>query len=141
MSLQGLLAGQLEKESKTTAPHILIRARAGSGKTSTLVEGLKYVKKIGAGFPWKPSPQQQAIWKAMCQGDEPRTIGFCAFNKPVASELQRRVPQGCDAMTLHSLGLKAVTKTFGRLEISQYTTEDLICSVLGKDFRAARYVS
>jgi DNA helicase II / ATP-dependent DNA helicase PcrA len=137
------LAAMLEKARPNTAglvkglaPHVLVEARAGSGKTTTLVEGLKRVK----GLPSKlvPSLQQAAVWKAMAQGPAPSSICFCAFNKSIATELQSRVPQGCDAMTLHSLGFKAVNRAFRGLRVNEYRVKDLIVEVLGRDLRQLR---
>jgi len=110
------------------APHLMVMARAGSGKTTTLVEGLKAVK--GQPSKFTPSKQQKAIWEAMCEGRKPRTICFVAFNKSIATELQARVPQGCDAMTMHSMGFKAVMKAYGRLEPNQWVVWDLVQELL-----------
>ena len=120
----------------SNAPHVIVQARAGCGKTTTLVEGLKLLK----GIPSKltPSPQQQAVWDAICQSKDARTVCFVAFNKSIATELQRRVPAGCDAMTMHSLGVKAVNKALGRMEVNQYVVQDIICELLGMDFQDVR---
>lgn len=138
MPARSNLFAQLDKNrtgAVKLAPHLLIKARAGSGKTTTLVEGLKRVTGRGELSPWQPSEQQQAIFAAMCEGAKPQSVCFVAFNKSIATELQRRVPAGCEAMTMHSLGLKAVTRAFGRLEISEYSTTDIACILLQKDPR------
>lgn len=84
------------------------------------------------------SPQQEAIWEEMVNGERNITgealagtgktttgvegvtrIGrkkrtaMVAFNKPIADDLQRRVPEGVVACTMHSLGNTAVRKAFG----------------------------
>jgi DNA helicase-2/ATP-dependent DNA helicase PcrA len=120
------------------SPHLIVEARAGTGKTTTLVEGLKLLKGIPtAGFI--PSPQQKSVFDAIYLSvGKVQSICFVAFNKSIATELQARVPQGCDAMTMHSLGLKAVTKAFGRLDINGYTTQDIISELLHKDIRELR---
>lgn len=125
-------------ESTTdTAPHLIVEARAGTGKTTTLVEGLKFV--LGGSSSMVPSPQQDAIWKEMAKSaGHVKTACFVAFNKAIAEELKRRVPKGCDAMTMHSMGFKAVTKAFGRQEPSEYTVTDLIADMLFKDPRELR---
>ena len=94
-------------------PHIIVQARAGTGKTTTLVEGLKVVK----GMPTKiqPSDQQQSIWEAMTQGHKPTTVAFCAFNSSIANELKSRVPSGVEAFTVHSMGYRAVRSAFPRI--------------------------
>jgi len=125
--LQGI-EGNMTTLKSALAPHLMVMARAGSGKTTTLVEGLKIVK--GQKSPLTPTEQQKAIWDAMAQGQKPGTICFVAFNKSIATELQRRVPMGCDACTMHSLGLKAVTRAFGRLELNQWVVWDMMTALL-----------
>lgn len=68
-----------------TNSNIVVSARAGSGKTSTLLELLKR-KKV----------YRKAI--------------FLAFNKSIAEELKSRVPFGVDVMTIHSYGAKLLFK-------------------------------
>jgi superfamily I DNA/RNA helicase len=100
-------------------PHLIIEAGAGCGKTTTLVDGLKVLRGLPTNIT--PSPQQKAIWDAMALSipkDQTKFEGktcFVAFNKSIATELQRRVPKDVEAMTMHSLGYKAVTTAFGRI--------------------------
>ena len=126
-----------------TAPHVIIEARAGTGKTTTLVAGLQILNGLeptdARGNVLTPSPQQSAVWEAIAQSKgKARSCCFVAFNKSIATELQSRVPKGCDAMTMHSLGLKAVTKALGRLEISQFATQDIIAELMCTDLREIR---
>jgi superfamily I DNA/RNA helicase len=66
-----------------TDENLIVEAVAGSGKTTTLMEG---VNRLMAA--------------------RPRTeILVVAFNKSIATELQHRVPMGVEAKTFHSLGL------------------------------------
>jgi len=109
--LQGI-EGNMTTLKSALAPHLMVMARAGSGKTTTLVEGLKIVK--GQKSPLTPTEQQKAIWDAMAQGQKPGTICFVAFNKSIATELQRRVPMGCDACTMHSCYV-AITRAIDEL--------------------------
>jgi len=122
---------------RCTAPHLVVIARAGTGKTTTLVEGLKLVQ--GGTSPLTPSPQQAAVWDAMqLSAGKVRTICFVAFNKSIATELQQRVPAGCEAMTMHSMGFKAVGKACGRVKVNQYRVQDIVAELLGQDSRALR---
>lgn len=124
-------------KAKTSAPHLVITARAGTGKTTTLVEGLKILR--GEPTRFTPSPQQQAIWDAIKQTPKTATACFVAFNKSIAEELQRRVPEGVDAMTMHSLGYKAVKAAFGSgLKVSDYRVMDIIADILHVDIRELR---
>lgn len=125
--------------SADTAPHLIVRARAGTGKTTTLVHGVRRV--LGLPSDLIPSPQQEAVWIAMEQskGKIKNGIGFCAFNKSIATELQQRLPQGCEAATLHSLGFKAVKGAFGKVvSVNQYRVSNIISELLQQDVYAIR---
>lgn len=137
MKLADRLSAELNK-AKTTDnhPHLIVEARAGTGKTTTLVEGLKLVKGLGTGLI--PSPQQAAVWEQMKLSADARTVCFVAFNKSIATELQSRVPQGCDAMTMHSMGFKAVQKAFGKVGVNKYRVQDIISEITGRDIRELR---
>jgi DNA helicase II / ATP-dependent DNA helicase PcrA len=129
--------------------HLVIRALAGTGKTTTLVGGLQVLKGMApttvrvvetpAGprretVPITPSPQQQAIWDAIAKSKaEARTCAFVAFNKSIAEELKRRIPQGCDAMTLHSLGNRAVSRAFGYCKLDGDRVKRIIEEILEID--------
>lgn len=65
--------------------HVLVRARAGTGKTTSIVELVRQVL---------------ARWPRL-------SVVACAFNKEIATELEGRLPRGALARTLHSLGLEA----------------------------------
>ena len=137
---QQKLADRLRASRDTgvgNTPHVIVEARAGTGKTTTLIEGLKRVKGIESTLT--PSPQQAKVWEAMeLSKGKAQTICFCAFNKSIATELQSRVPDGCDAMTMHSLGLKTVQKAFGRVQVNSYRVQDIISELLEKDIRELR---
>lgn len=122
---------------KDKTPHLIIEARAGCGKTTTLIEGLKILKGIGTELV--PSEQQASIWNEMRRSEGiARTICFVAFNKSIATELQERVPEGCSAMTMHSMGYRAVRDRFGSVKINNYRVQDIIAELLGKDIRELR---
>ena len=107
-----------------------------TGKTTTLVEGLKVLKGMGSSLT--PSEQQAAVWESMKLTPASASVCFCAFNKSIATELQGRVPPSCSAMTMHSLGLKTITKAYGRLTIDEYVVNDIIAELLHRDSRELR---
>lgn len=119
-----------------TAPHLIVIARAGTGKTTTLVEGLRIVQ--GEKPNLDPSPQQATIWAKMRTGPRPKSICFVAFNKSIATELQERVPEGCDAMTMHSMGFKSIMRHFGKVQVNSYRVQDIIAELLETDIRNLR---
>ena len=133
--LASSLRGKLEG-APNTAPHVIVEARAGTGKTTTLIEGLKLVRGLPTSIT--PSPQQKAVWDQMELSRDARSVCFVAFNKSIATELQSRVPQGCEAMTMHSMGYKAVQNAFGRVGVDNDRVQNIISRVLGQDIRDLR---
>lgn len=81
---------EIFKDIAHATDHTVVIARAGSGKTSTIVEGFKYLPK------------------------NKKTL-MVAFNKAIADELKQRAPSYVDVMTLHSLGYRAIRQTFGNV--------------------------
>jgi DNA helicase-2/ATP-dependent DNA helicase PcrA len=77
--------------------HTVVKALAGTGKTTTVVRALRYV---------------------------PRGVSvlMVAFNKVIADELKNRVPRGVEVSTCHSFGLKTITRALGRLPIDKDKT-------------------
>lgn len=98
-------------------PHIIIYALAGTGKTFTLVEGVKYMRENSNLFSLTipPSTQQLEIWKQF--GIEPNSSAMCfaAFNVSVKDELIKRIGKNlrCDVTTMHSIGYRAIRHEFG----------------------------
>lgn len=89
---------------------LIVEARAGSGKTTTILE-------------------------AALQASDP-TIMLCAFNKRIADELtariaQHRLPRGrmIKAQTLHSLGLEIVRK-HQRVDLDRDATDQIVKEVV-----------
>ncbi len=77
--------------------HTVVLARAGTGKTTTIVDAL---------------------------GKVPRGLSvlMVAFNKKIADELKRRAPAGVEVLTCHSLGLRTITAKLGRSKIDNDKT-------------------
>ena len=72
-----------------TLDNILVRARAGCGKTTTIEEAVKRLLAANGGC----------------------TVTVCAFGKDIQLELQRRfVGHAVTVKTLHSIGLAAVKR-------------------------------
>ena len=68
--------------------HTVVVARAGSGKSTTIVKSFDHIPR-GA-----------------------RTM-MAAFNKSIAAELKARAPRGVEVQTLHSFGFAALRSAFG----------------------------
>jgi superfamily I DNA/RNA helicase len=137
-SKSGLASRLLPKEDK--APHVIVEALAGSGKTTTLIEGLRYV--MGWESKLTPSHQQRQVWDSMTLSKGiAKTVGMCAFNKAIATELQSRVPQGVEALTMHSMGFRAIRKSFPRVDAGdrgKWRVNNFLCDILGVDSREVR---
>lgn len=89
--------------------HTLVIARAGSAKTSSLVEGARYVPK-----------GKKAL--------------FCAFGKAIQEELRSRLPSYIECLTLHSLGLRAIKSRFGNIEVDNEKCWKIVEELVGKDY-------
>lgn len=135
-SLASMIGGSV---STSSAPHIEGRALAGTGKTTTAVEGMKNAK----GLPTKvvPSEQQAAIWDAIKAGKF-GSIRFTAFNSSIATELKDRLKEtgldqrGCEAATTHGMGFSAVLRAFPQLrgrKVDDYRTSRILGELLNRD--------
>lgn len=87
--------------------HTVVVARAGTGKTTTIVGALGKVPRGN------------------------RTL-MVAFNKKIATELSSRVPRGVDVSTCHSFGLKTITKALGRVPIDEDKTYKAFRAMYGR---------
>lgn len=133
-------------------PHVVVTARAGTGKTFTLIVGVLNMfrdrvpglwEELGRrlGFDPAPSPQQAAVWEQMRAGAAGvRTVKFAAFNRSVVQEFNHKWGWACPLLkaagvslefsTNHSMGCSAVTRALGRLPVNEYRVTDLIAAEL-----------
>lgn len=116
------------------ASHVMVSAYAGTGKTTTLIEALNVL--LGNGSKLIPSDQQKAVWDAICL-EKPSSVRFVAFNKSIASELQRRVPQGVEAATLHSFGCKIIRadQRFKGHKVNEWKTVNSLERITGIEYK------
>lgn len=84
-----------------TNSHIIVEARAGTGKTYTIIEALK---RLPVGIEAK----------------------FVCFNKAIADELSLKVPSHVEACTLHSLGNRALRNTYPKIKLDRYKTDTIL---------------
>ncbi len=82
----------------TMVTHLVIIARAGCGKTTTIIE---------------------------CAARLPKgsRIIFCAFNKAIVKELETRLPRNVECKTLHSIGLAMIRSAFGNVRVDEFNTK------------------
>lgn len=141
--LSAILAKKEAKDSTDTAPHLIVKARAGTGKTTTIEHSIRLLRGVGTSLT--PTDQQQAIWDAVLQSkDHAKTVGVVAFNRVIAKELKERLlsdkPNAlAQAMTAHALGSKAIRDRFrlrpGDDSVSEYHVDDIIGQLLDRDPR------
>ncbi len=98
--------------------HTVVQALAGSSKTTSILESLNH---IPPGNSWI----------------------LVAFNKEIAKNLKSKAPPGGEIRTLHSLGLKAITKTkgFKNISINEYKLDTILDDLVKSDrkWRAVKY--
>lgn len=75
---------------RASGGNLVVDAKAGSGKTTTIVEALKLL----------PSRDPQTFL--------PPSVVFLAFNKSIAETLSARCPRHVSCSTFHSLGFRAL---------------------------------
>lgn len=80
---------------------LVVLARAGSAKTTTILESLVYV------------PQSE-------------TVLLAAFNKGIERVLVERAPSGVEVRTLHAYGLRSINKSLWNVKIDKNRTR-VIC--------------
>lgn len=143
-----------ERADKGTAAHGVVRARAGTGKTFTLVVGVGRrtltAKQMteGLGFEPVPSEQQQAIWDFIDR-EPAATVQYIAFNKSIVKDFSRKYKWMSDALhrrnvtlsfsTVHSMGFRVTCRAYGlsRRDVNKYKTRNQLERRLGVDFRVA----
>lgn len=79
--------------------HAVVQAVAGSGKTTTILKALEFMKG---------------------------SVIFCAFNKHIADELRTHAPRHVTTSTIHSVGLSAIGRSCGRPRVNGKKVRELI---------------
>lgn len=130
------LAGRLSQQRKlftTTAPHVMIIARAGTGKTTSLIEGLRLMR--GQTPRIQPSEQQQAIWDQMLLSRGVRSTCFVSFSRSTTAELKERVPQGVYVKTLHGMGFQTISRAYDLPNdaVDRFRVSTLLAKVMERD--------
>ncbi len=128
--------GSKLNQSSEGPPHIIVKARAGCGKTTTMIEALKLIKGIPSELT--PSSQQQAIWDSVLESKNAGSIGFISFSRAIAEELKNRVPFGVESMTTHAMGRRSIINAFGQVNYNEYRSSDILQEIVGKDIRDLR---
>lgn len=135
-----------------SAPHVIVDALAGTGKTFTLVMGVgravlpdrTLIK--GAGFHFKASAEQGKIWRALAE-EGFRTVNYIAFNRSIVEEFKVKWAWLAESLgrrdvslgfsTCHQLGFRSVCKAYNLnwRNINQWKTRNLLENHLDQDIR------
>lgn len=88
----------------------VVEAVAGSGKSTTLLNGLLYIP-------------------------EGKKVCFCAFGHDIAEELKDKCPkEGIDIATTHSFGFRAIKKRFRGATIDKYKLKTIVTGIVGDPY-------
>lgn len=79
------------EELRTGAGHLVLEARAGTGKSSSCRRGMEILLRDRPGL----------------------AIRYCCFNKAIADEFAEGCPDGVEVGTMHKFGLRLVQSAFG----------------------------
>lgn len=93
--------------------HSVVVARAGSGKTTTLVQALRHVP-----------PKKRVL--------------MVAFNKSIERELSEKAPKGVEVRTLHGYGFALLRRTNSKVSVDENKVKALIEELLGPELDAER---
>lgn len=78
--------------------NLVVRARAGTGKTTTVIEAVNYIPR----------------------GNR---VLLVAFNKAIQTELASRAPRHVDVKTLHGAGFAILRRAFGSVQVDENKTK------------------
>ena len=124
-------------------PHVEVQALAGTGKTTTMIEGLKIAKGITPLI--QPSEQQAAVWEQIKAGKH-GSVRVSSFSTKITDELKNRCNAygldrvGVEARGIHSLGVQAVRQRFGNVspDKAKWVVADIAAELLGTTTKDAR---
>lgn len=87
--------------------NVMVIARAGSAKSTSIIEGCKYLPKG-------------------------KSATFCAFNRSIKDELKEKLPDYVDCGTIHGLSFRVVKTKFPDIIVDQFKTEKIVQEIVGK---------
>lgn len=111
------LAAMLQANAKpkeNLVPHIVVNAGAGTGKTTTIVEGIN--RRLGVvDIKRQYTQEQHDIFDAMCD-QASSNVAVVSYSKSIITDVSNRLPKGIEARTLHSFGWRTVLRNFPVIE-------------------------
>lgn len=122
-----------KKQTKAdkNAPHIIIDAGPGCGKTTTMVAGLNLLQGMKPEWFDFATDEQKEIWEAL--NGTYTSIAFQAFNRSIAQEIGEKVPSNVKASTFHAHGGQVLRTNGYKLKPSSDNDKFLVMEFLGYD--------
>jgi superfamily I DNA/RNA helicase len=109
--------------------HLFVDAKAGTGKTTSLVGGVNVLRGVRNDFT--PSPQQIEIFKSVgLSMNDARTMCAASFGHDITEVLKKRLPPGVFCKTLHGFGNGMLYRAFGKQEPIRGFTKSNIAKIL-----------
>lgn len=128
---------QLESNYSAGQKHLVVVARAGTGKSSTIEEAVRRIF-LGKG-KLNGSEQQEAIWAYIRSQPDPVSCAVVAFNRAISEDMQTRFSNAgikATALTCHKLGKGAVNRAYPSCRLDKKRTDRHIEIVnAGRDMR------
>lgn len=109
---------------KSGRGNLVVRARAGVGKTTTAIECIKHLPPH--------------LGKSLQPG-----ITFCCYNAHIQKEIRAKLPDNIFVATTHSLGYGAICKKYGKPELDDYKVHKIVRNLSrkwGYEHREETYV-
>ena len=123
--------------------HVEVSALAGTGKTTTMIQGLVVLK--GGTPSITPSPQQEAVWEEILKSSPSDSVRVSAFNKTISEEAGRKMDleglgwdKGCRAQGIHGLGYGVLLKRFPQLKPDNNAMYNIIEEILGVNYKDSK---
>lgn len=158
LGLAGLIGTHKQfRKPDEKAPHVMVKARAGTGKTFALAVGVAHMYRGRFPDVWRacvealrfeptPSEQQAAVWESMALSCDAQTVRFGAFNKGVVKAFEEQYRWLIESLashgvrlefsTMHSMGYAAIRKAVGAAALRDSLVADLCSQQMGYEDRA-----
>lgn len=142
MSFSSKAANRSKSVSTASSASLFVVARAGCGKTTTTVDGIRrmfgYTPHIANG-----TTQQKAIWKEMkriAKEAKPTKVFATTFSRSLADEMEKKLQDVSEvkASGIHSFGFGIIRNTIGWKKPNTFATWNLIQELFGVSYKEAR---
>jgi DNA helicase II / ATP-dependent DNA helicase PcrA len=142
---------KLKQSQASAAPHMVVRAYAGTGKTFSDIVGCAWafapqiwprvLERLGN---ITPSDEQLAIWECFKLGaGSTSSITYCAFNKKIVTEfgekwgwlaeMLKAAQVNLTFATVNSMGNQSCYRAFGRMKVTDEHVERLLAEHMEMD--------